>query len=120
MPMDDVIASVREAANWTGATPATRYRGRRPRQPGRGSPMRRRRHSPIPIAGFEARIVPENITLLPKTASQTTGGNAWNERTVVGEEGRQYHDHPARARRDARRDQGDRRRRSARADATTA
>ena len=36
-----------------------------------------------PYAGFETRIVPENITLLPKTATQATGGNAWNERTVT-------------------------------------
>jgi hypothetical protein len=36
-----------------------------------------------PYAGFEARIVPENITLLPKTTNETKGGNAWNERTVV-------------------------------------
>jgi murein DD-endopeptidase MepM/ murein hydrolase activator NlpD len=35
-----------------------------------------------PYAGFEARIVPENITLLPKTTNETKGGNAWNERTV--------------------------------------
>ena len=30
-----------------------------------------------PYAGFEARVVPENITLLPKTTNQTTGGNAF-------------------------------------------
>ena len=44
--------------------------------------------TPDPYAGFEPRIVPENITLLPKTASQVTGGNAWNERTIVAQEGR--------------------------------
>ena len=42
-----------------------------------------------PYAGFEARIVPENITLLPKSAEQdqrrrTPGTSA----LVVGEEGR--------------------------------
>ncbi|HZD92567.1 MAG TPA: M23 family metallopeptidase [Pseudolabrys sp.] len=36
-----------------------------------------------PYAGFEARIIPENITLLPKTANKTTGGNPFNEKTVV-------------------------------------
>ena len=40
-----------------------------------------------PYAGFEPRIVPENITLLPKTTAQTTGGNAWNERTIVLKKG---------------------------------
>ena len=40
-----------------------------------------------PYAGFEARIVPENITLLPKTTSQTTGGNAFNERVIVAKKG---------------------------------
>jgi len=28
------------------------------------------------------RGVPENVTLLPKTKAQVTGGNAWNERTI--------------------------------------
>jgi len=41
-----------------------------------------------PYAGFDGpRIVPENITLLPKTAAQTTGGNAWNERTITVKKG---------------------------------
>ena len=65
--------------------------------------------TPDPYAGFEARIVPENITLLPKTASQVTGGNAWNERIGHGQEGRQHRHDPARTRRDARRDPRDRR-----------
>jgi len=38
-------------------------------------------------AGFEPRIVPENVSLLPKTTSQMTGGNAWNERTIVLKKG---------------------------------
>jgi murein DD-endopeptidase MepM/ murein hydrolase activator NlpD len=40
-----------------------------------------------PYAGFEARIVPENITLLPKTTTQTTGGNGTNEKLVVAKKG---------------------------------
>ena len=31
--------------------------------------------------------MPENVTLLPKTTEQVTGGNAWNERTVVLKKG---------------------------------
>jgi murein DD-endopeptidase MepM/ murein hydrolase activator NlpD len=36
-----------------------------------------------PYAGFEARIVPENITLLPKTTNETNGG----ERTILVKKG---------------------------------
>jgi murein DD-endopeptidase MepM/ murein hydrolase activator NlpD len=82
---DEVLTRVREAANWTvgartaaaGATPAG--------------------HAPLayapsdggadPYAGFGTRIVPENITLLPKTAAEITGGNPWNERTVTAKKG---------------------------------
>lgn len=40
-----------------------------------------------PYAGFEARIVPENVTLLPKTKDQVTGGNSVNERVHVVKKG---------------------------------
>ena len=49
-----------------------------------------------PYAGFEARIVPENITLLPKTAAETNGGNDLGEKIDRGEEGRQRRLDPAR------------------------
>jgi murein DD-endopeptidase MepM/ murein hydrolase activator NlpD len=42
---------------------------------------------PNPYAGFETRIAPENITLLPKTTAQITGGNPWSERTVALKKG---------------------------------
>jgi len=83
-PNDEVVARVREAADWsekaanhvavapdiTGIKLA--YAGNTP---------------PDPYAGFEARIVPENITLLPKTTSETTGGNAFNEKVVIAKKG---------------------------------
>jgi murein DD-endopeptidase MepM/ murein hydrolase activator NlpD len=83
LPLDEVLARVREAANWDGgssqnpavmndAIPLTAY------APERGSD---------PYAGFEPRIIPENVTLLPKTTAQVTGGNAWNERTIVLKKG---------------------------------
>ena len=72
--------------------------------------LRHRRHTPDPYAGFEARIVPENITLLPKTTNETTGGNAWNERVVAAKKGDTRRVDPARARRRPRRHQGDHRR----------
>jgi murein DD-endopeptidase MepM/ murein hydrolase activator NlpD len=40
-----------------------------------------------PYAGFEARIVPENITLLPKSAGKANAPDAWNERIVAVKKG---------------------------------
>ncbi len=83
-PNDEVIARVRETADWSAKAannlPATTditgiklaYAG---------TP------NIDPYAGFEARIVPENITLLPKTGDQTTGGNGFNERVVTVKKG---------------------------------
>ncbi len=83
-PNEEVVDRVREATDW-GSKSATRgalspdvtgiklaYAGEPPADP---------------YAGFEARIVPENITLLPKTAAQTTGGNANGEKTIVVKKG---------------------------------
>ena len=85
LPIDDIIARVRDTANWTGGAPQQRY------QVAGVQPTARLAYAaegdPDPYAGFETRIVPENITLLPKTGSQTTGGNAWNERAVTVKKG---------------------------------
>src|SRR4029077_5858088 len=40
-----------------------------------------------PFAGFETRVVPENVTLLPKTKDQATGGNPSGERIHVVKKG---------------------------------
>jgi len=40
-----------------------------------------------PYAGFEARVVPENVTLLQKTTNQATGGNALNEKLILAKKG---------------------------------
>ena len=85
VPLDDVVATVREAANWTsrnGGKPFTLAAA----QPGQLA-YAPADSTPDPYRGFETRIVPENITLLPKTANQTTGGNAWNERAVTVKKG---------------------------------
>ncbi len=100
MPLDDILVSVREAANWTNRNTRQAFRGRH-HPAGASLPTRRPIPTPDPYRGFETRIIPENITLLPKTANQTTGGNSWSERAINVRRGRQYHDHPARARRDA-------------------
>src|SRR5262249_29871503 len=85
LPIEDVIARVREVANWTGNTTSGRYE-----VAGTSTGVKlgyAAEPGPDPYAGFEARIVPENITLLPKTASQATGGNTWNERTLTLKKG---------------------------------
>jgi murein DD-endopeptidase MepM/ murein hydrolase activator NlpD len=81
---EDVMARVRQTANWTGPKPATYAVASI-------DPSMRLAYAaegPSDLyAGFEARIVPENITLLPKTTTQTTGGNTWNERAIVAKKG---------------------------------
>ena len=37
--------------------------------------------------GFQSRVVPENVTLLPKTTNQISGGGDWSERQVVVKKG---------------------------------
>jgi murein DD-endopeptidase MepM/ murein hydrolase activator NlpD len=84
LPMNDVLGKVRDAANYTGSVPpkfalASIDPGKLAYAPP---------DAPAdPYAGFEARIVPENITMLPKTASQATGGNSWSERSIVMKKG---------------------------------
>jgi murein DD-endopeptidase MepM/ murein hydrolase activator NlpD len=79
LSIDDVLGRVREAANWTGSTPPQLT----PEMP-RGTRLAYAAEGiSDPYAGFEARIAPENVTLLPKTQKETTGGTTWNERTVA-------------------------------------
>jgi murein DD-endopeptidase MepM/ murein hydrolase activator NlpD len=82
--LDEITMRVREAANWIGtrggpslANAAT----------GTGKLAYAVEGSPDPYAGFETRIVPENITLLPKTANQADGGNGGPERTILVKRG---------------------------------
>jgi murein DD-endopeptidase MepM/ murein hydrolase activator NlpD len=83
-PSDEVIARVREAAEWSDKAAnhlpvAANITGIKLAYAGDGNVD--------PYAGFEARIVPENITLLPKTTTQTTGGNGVNEKLIVAKKG---------------------------------
>ena len=85
MPVDDVLVSVREAANWTsrnGGKPFTVAVA----QPGQLA-YAPADSAPDPYRGFETRIVRENITLLPKPANQTPGGNSWSERSIPVKKG---------------------------------
>jgi murein DD-endopeptidase MepM/ murein hydrolase activator NlpD len=78
--LDEVLARVREAASWDGNS------GQRAPVLASAIPSLLTAYAPErhndPYAGFEPRIVPENVTLLPKTKAEVTGGNAWNERTI--------------------------------------
>jgi len=84
VPIEDVVTKVRDAANWTGSVlpkftlasaPAGKLAYAAPNAP------------PDPYAPFEARITAENITMLPKTATQATGGNVWSERLIPVKKG---------------------------------
>ena len=84
LPLDDIIVRVRDIANSNAMMLA--------RAPGGGAAAIGRlayaNEGDIdPSTNFRARIFPENITLLPKTANQITGGNAWNERVIVVKKG---------------------------------
>ncbi len=83
-PNDEVMARVREAAEWSEKTAknlplAANITGIKLAYAGESATD--------PYAGFEARIVPENITLLPKTTNETTGGNPFNDRVIVVKKG---------------------------------
>src|SRR5262245_3189527 len=80
---DDILARVRDTAHWTCGAQQARYQVAGVQQLSTTLAYASADRDSDPYAGFEARIVPENITLLPKTASQVTGGNAWNERAVT-------------------------------------
>lgn len=82
LTMEEIIARVRHASDWSGnAKPiaAVVQPGVRLAYAAEGNVD--------PYVGFEARIVPENVTLLPKTAAQANGGNEWNERAIVIKKG---------------------------------
>ena len=83
-PKDEVIDRVREAAEWSEKASknlpiAANITGIKLAYAGETATD--------PYAGFEARIVPENITLLPKTTNETTGGNTFNERVIAVKKG---------------------------------
>jgi murein DD-endopeptidase MepM/ murein hydrolase activator NlpD len=88
IPIDDVIIRVRDASNWRGngnATGGVRYASA-----STPSDMRlayAAEGQADPYAGFEARVVPENVTQLGKTKEQATGGHAANERVHIVKKG---------------------------------
>jgi murein DD-endopeptidase MepM/ murein hydrolase activator NlpD len=84
LPMDEILASVREAANWNSRDTNTRYQVANLAPATRALGYAPAEGNPDPYAGFEARIVPENITLLPKS---TAPASAANERALFVKKG---------------------------------
>ncbi|MCC6775747.1 MAG: M23 family metallopeptidase [Hyphomicrobiales bacterium] len=98
LSLDEILVRVRDAASWGGVggqkSPIITDSTMPPNATAFTLASTNERHfDPIsgrhtdPYAGFEPRIVPENVTLLPKSTAQVTGGNAWNERTVALKKG---------------------------------
>ncbi len=92
--LDEVLMRVRDAANWRGNTGGVRYTAlanATADASGSQSDLKLA-YAPEgtvadPYAGFETRVVPENVTLLPKTKEQATGGNPSGERVHVVKKG---------------------------------
>jgi len=88
VPMDDVIMRVRDASNWRGngnTTEPVRYASAS--TPSDVKLAYAPENGADPYAGFEARVVPENVTLLAKTKEQVTGGNPSGEHVHVVKKG---------------------------------
>jgi murein DD-endopeptidase MepM/ murein hydrolase activator NlpD len=85
VPVNDILADVRQVANWASGG-AVRHTLASADPNGM-----RLAYAPEgrtdPYAGFETRIVPENITMLPKTAARATGGSNASERAVTVKKG---------------------------------
>ncbi len=81
--IDEVLMRVRDASSWRGNS-AVKYASNTP------SDLRMAyaaEGTPDLYAGFEARVVPENVTLLPKTKDQITGGNPSSEKIHIVKKG---------------------------------
>jgi murein DD-endopeptidase MepM/ murein hydrolase activator NlpD len=92
--LDDVLMRVRDTANWHGNSGGVRYAALANAAADAGGAQSDMKMayanegtSADPYAGFETRVVPENVTLLPKTKDQVTGGNPVGERIHVVKKG---------------------------------
>ncbi|WP_108512069.1 M23 family metallopeptidase [Bradyrhizobium algeriense] len=91
--LDEVLMRVRDAANWRGSG-GVRYTSLANAAADAGGVQSDLKlayategNVSDPYAGFETRVVPENVTLLPKTKDQITGGNPSGERVHVVKKG---------------------------------
>jgi murein DD-endopeptidase MepM/ murein hydrolase activator NlpD len=91
--LDEVLMRVRDASNWRGNSGGVRYTLANATADASGAqPDMKLAYAAEgtvadPYAGFETRVVPENVTLLPKTKDQATGGNPSNERVHLVKKG---------------------------------
>jgi len=92
--LDDVLMRVKDAANWHGHGAGVRYALANATADATGATRSDIKMAyateapqPDPYAGFETRVVPENVTLLPKTHDQVTGGNPTGERIHLVKKG---------------------------------
>ena len=90
--LDEVLMRVRDASNWRG-NGGVRYAlanataDASGAQSGLKLAYATEGTTSDPYAGFETRVVPENVTLLPKTKDQVTGGNPTGERVHIVRKG---------------------------------
>ena len=84
LPLDDVLTQVRDVA-------ATIGMGKSLLADAAWTPSLKLDYAPEHDGdnyfGFTPRVVPENVTLLPKTTNQINGGGDWSERQVVVKKG---------------------------------
>jgi murein DD-endopeptidase MepM/ murein hydrolase activator NlpD len=92
--LDEILMRVRDAANWHGnGASGVRYALANAAADSSGSQSDIKMAyategaTADPYAGFETRVVPENVTLLPKTKEQVTGGNPTGERVHLVKKG---------------------------------
>ncbi len=84
LPLDEVVTQVRDTASTAGARSPLLASA----DPTSGLKLDYAAESdPLTDFGFAARVVPENVTLLAKTTSQTNGGGDWSERLIVAKKG---------------------------------
>ena len=92
--LDEVLMRVRDASNWHGNSGGVRYTAlanATADASGAQSDLKMayaaEGTAADPYAGFETRVVPENVTLLAKTKEQATGGNPSGERLHMVKKG---------------------------------
>ena len=92
--LDEIMLRVRDASNWRGNGAGVKYASLANAaadvsgaQGGLKLAYATEGNVSDPYAGFETRVVPENVTLLPKTKDQITGGNPVGERVHVVKKG---------------------------------
>jgi murein DD-endopeptidase MepM/ murein hydrolase activator NlpD len=85
LPLDDVMARVRDVALQPGGTTGSLLVN------ADGTPNMKMSYAPEAdpdtYFGFVPRAVPENVTLLPKTTSVANGGGDWSEKQVLVKKG---------------------------------